>query len=359
MEITFIILFIFSLFVLILVHEFSHFILAKKFGVKVEEFGIGYPPRLFGKKIGQTLFSINLLPLGGFVKIYGEDERVNDPRSFSQKPLWQRALIVLGGSISFWLISIIILSIVLNIGAPRMVDDEMNNLKDPQVQIVAVATESPAEKAGLRVGDAILKLRVDDNTISVDKIKEIQEFTQENQGKDVVLIIGRGDELLEISLVPRVSPPEGEGPMGIALARTVVESYPWYEAIKRGIVATVNLSVLVIQGWIQASKNFVLGLPTGVQIMGPIGTTKKAAEIGQLGTTYFLQFIALVAVYVGLFNLLPIPALDGGKLLFLGIEKIKGKPLPQKLEQKISTFFFILLIALIIWVSIKEVAASF
>jgi regulator of sigma E protease len=359
MEIIFIVLFILSLFILILLHEFGHFILAKKFGVKVEEFGIGYPPRLFGKKIGETLFSINLLPLGGFVKIHGEEEKSDDPRSFGQKPLWQRALIVFGGSISFWLISIIILSIVMNMGAPQMVDDEMQDLQNPQVQIVAVASESPAGEAGLRAGDVISKLRLNDNVISVDRVKEVQEFTQENKGKEVTLIIKRGKEILEMVLIPRVSPPENEGPMGIALARIVIESYPWQEAIKKGISGTVNLTVLIVKGWGQALGNFVLGVPTGVQIMGPIGTTKKAAEIGQLGITYFLQFVAMVAVYVGMFNLLPIPALDGGKLLFLGIEKIKGKPIPQKLEQRINTFFFILLVALIILVSIREVIASF
>ena len=109
---------------IVMIHELGHFILAKKFGVKVEEFGLGYPPRLFGKKIGETVYSINLLPFGAFVKIYGEESRINDPRSFSSKPFWEKALIVLGGVISFWIVAVIILSIIMGIGAPTIIGDE-------------------------------------------------------------------------------------------------------------------------------------------------------------------------------------------------------------------------------------------
>jgi len=350
------IFFILSLLILIVLHEFGHFILAKKFGVKVEEFGIGYPPRLFGKKIGETILSINLLPLGGFVRIYGEEERKKDHRSFNQKPIWQRALIIFGGCFSFWLISAILLSVVMGLGAPKAIGDEVNqNLVNPRVQIVAVAPDSPAKTAGLKAGDIIEILKADHRQISVDKVKQVQEFTQANKGEKVTLAIRRGDEILEVDLVPRVSPPEGEGSMGIGLVRVVTESYPWYKTPLKGIKATVNLTILVIQGWGRALKNFILGLPSGVQILGPVRTTEKAAEIGQLGLSYFLQFIAMVSVYIGLFNLLPIPALDGGKLLFLGIEKIRGKPIPQKVEQRISGFFFVLLVALMIWIILKEI----
>jgi len=360
MEIIFAIIFIFSLLILITLHEFGHFIFAKKFGVKVEEFGVGLPPRIFGKKIGETVYSLNLLPLGGFVKIYGEEERIDDPRSFNKKPIWQRASILVAGCLSFWIISAILLSVVMNLGVPRAVSDDFNEgLLSPRVQIIAVVSGSPAEAAGLRTGDTIKELIIDGSKFEIQKVKEVIDLTQSNKGKEVILTIERGKGVFKTNLTPRISPPEGEGPMGLALTRTVIESFPWYQAPFRGISATGNLTVLVIQGWLGALKNLFQGLPIRVEVMGPIRATKEAAQIGALGVNYFLQFIAMVAVSLGLFNLLPIPALDGGRLLFLVIEKIKKEPIPQRLEQKINSFFFILLIVLIIWVSAKEIISLF
>lgn len=347
-----------SLIFLVVLHELGHFILAKKFGVKVEEFGIGIPPRLISKKIGETVYSLNLLPFGAFVKIYGEEERRKDPRSFSQKPIWQRALIIIGGCVSFWLICVLLLSIVMNLGVPRAIGDEVNqNITNPRVQIVAVAPNSPAEHAGLRVGDVIKQLKINDHQLTINRVKEVIEFTEANKGQEVTLTIERGEEMLEVNLVPRVLPPEKEGPIGIALVRTIIESYPWYQAPIKGILATGNLTVLIIQGWAQALGNFFQGLPTGVQVMGPVGIFSLTSQMGQLGINYFLQFIAMLAIYLGLFNLLPVPVVDGGKLFFLGIEKARGKPIPQKIEQKINTVFFSLLIALMIWVTIKDIVS--
>jgi len=354
-------LFILTLLILIILHELGHFLLAKKFKVKVEEFGIGYPPRIWAKKIGETILSINLLPLGGFVKIFGEEEKKEDPRSFSQKPIWQRALIILGGCFSFWIICFLLLSLAINLGVPRAIGDEVNGNLTSQVnvQIVAIAPESPAEKAGLQVGDIIKEFQTSNDKFQIDKVKQVQELTQANKGKEVTLIIERGKEVLEIKLMPRVSPPQGEGPIGVGLLRVVVESYPWYQAFYKGVVATGNLTIFIIQGWIDALVNLIKGLPTGLELMGPIRTTELSAQIGQLGIGYFVQFIAVLSLYVGLFNLLPIPALDGGKLLFLGIEKIRGKPISQKVEQKITAFFFALLIAMMIWVTIKDITKVF
>jgi len=360
MEIIFAIIFIFSLLILITLHEFGHFILAKKFGVKVEEFGIGIPPRIFGKKIGETVYSLNLLPLGGFVKILGEEERVDDPRSFNKKPVWQRASILLAGCLSFWIISAILLSVVMNFGVPRAVSDDFNQGSLPaKVQIIAVAPRSPAEETGLRAGDIIKEVIINGSKFEIQKVKEIIDLTEANKGEEIILTIERGREVFEANLIPRISPPEGEGPIGVALTRRIIESYPWYQAPFKGISATGDLTVLTIQGWFGVLKNLFQGLPIKVVILGPIGATKEAAKIGQLGISYFLQFIAMVAVSVGLFNLLPIPALDGGRLLFLVIEKIKKEPISQRLEQKINSFFFILLIALIIWISAKEIISLF
>ena len=391
MVITILIAFV-SLIGLIVLHELGHFILAKRFGVRVEEFGIFLPPRLIGKKIGETTYSLNLLPLGAFVKLYGEEdhEKVTEapphlpPRpalqgsakedwSFTQKPIWQRSLIVFGGVLSFWITAAILLSIVMGLGAPVAVEDEANhNLKNLKVQIAAVAPGSPADLFGLKPGDTIKefsifnypsKARVGDEgeafsdlQFSVNKVKEIQELTEKYKGNEITLTIERGKEVFDVSLVPRVSPPKDEGPMGVALVRTAIKSYPWYQAPFQGILATGNLTVGVIQGWIQAAQNYFQGRPSGAQLMGPVGIFSLFTQISQLGAVYFLRFIAIISLYLALFNILPIPVVDGGKLLFLVIEAVRKKPIPPKIEQNINSFFFALLLTLMVWVTIKDIA---
>lgn len=333
-----------SLIGLIVLHEFGHFILAKKFGTEVEEFGIGYPPRLFGKKFGETLYSINLIPFGAFVKIKGEQGGIEDYRSFIGKPMWQRVLIVLGGVISFWLISAIILGIVAGVwGLPTAVSDEENhNLINPRVQIIRILPDSPASQAELKMGDTI---------IGFQKVKEVQEFIKSSDGKKIILEIKRGKEILKKEIIPK------EGLIGVGLTRIALKPYPWYRAPIQGAIATGQLTYNIVGGWILGLKS-VLGiaeLPEGMkmELMGPLGIFALLGEYFELGINYFLFLIALIAVALALANILPIPALDGGKLVFLAVEAIRGRPINQKLEQNITAFFFILLIILMIFITVK------
>jgi len=349
-----------SLIGLIVLHEFGHFAIAKKFGVKIEEFGIGLPPRLIGKKIGETLYSLNLIPLGAFVKLYGEEKEIKEPRSFTGKPIWQRALIILGGVVSFWIISAILLSIIFGIGVPQAISDQAEAV-NPKVQIVAVASGSPAEEAGIKVGDAIKQLTINNQQLTINKVKQVQEFTKEYLGQTVTLTIERGKEVFDATLIPRVLPPEGEGAMGVGLVRTALTSYPWYLAPIKGVEACFNLTGSIVVGLSQVFGNLIQGkgLPAGAQLMGPIGIGSLMTQAAHLGLTYYLQFIALISIYLAVFNILPIPALDGGKLLFLGIEKVRRRAVSQKIEQGITSIFFALLIALMIWVTIKDIIRIF
>lgn len=346
-----------SLITLIIIHELGHFLLAKKFGIKVEEFGIGIPPRIFGKKIGETIYSINLLPLGGFVKLYGHEKRETGPDSFSSKPIWQRALVILGGVVSFWIVAAILLSIVMALGVPTIVGDEETGLTNPMVQIVGVAKDSPAEQAEMRIGDAIIGI----NDVSLNKVKEVQEITQENKGKEMILTIQRGKEVFNVSLTPRESFPEGEGAMGVGLIRTALKSYPWYLAPFKGIIATGNLTLAILDGWVMTLSSLFQGngMPEGAEVRGIVGIFELFVQVGGLGLSYFLQFIAIIAVSLALINALPLPALDGGWFALLMVEKLRGKPINQKTEQIISSIFFILLITLMVWITIKDVARLF
>ncbi len=354
-----------SIIILMAIHEFGHFILAKKFGVRVDEFGIGYPPRIFGKKYGQTFYSLNLLPLGAFVKIYGdeadpfiqgESSKGKDPQSFNSKTVFQRSLILFGGVASFWIIAFILLSFVFATGTPKAISDDVQAL-GARVQITSVAAGSPAQKAGIIPGDIIIKVKSQKSKVkSIDKIKEVQEFIETAKGEEIVVVVQRGNDILDLTLTPRVSPPEGEGAMGVGLVRTVMMKYSWLEAPIRGAEAVLAITFLIIKGLYQAAEGLIFGLPSKAQVVGPIGLGTMMAQAVQLGLGYFLQFIATISIYLAVFNLLPIPALDGGRLLFLSFEKIKGRPINQRIEQKINTLFFFLLVGLMILVTIKDIS---
>ncbi len=350
-----------SLIGLISLHEFGHFLVAKKFGVKVDEFGIGYPPRLIGKKIGETIYSLNLLPFGAFVKMPGEiGGGVEEPRNFSGKQIWQRALIALGGVVSFWIISAILLSFVFGMGVPQSVSDE-EEVVSPEVKIVAIAQASPAEEAGIRVGDTIKQFTINNQQLAINKVKQLQELTEQYKGEEIILTMERGKEVFDVTLIPRVSPPEGEGAMGVGLARVTMMAYPWYLAPVKGIETCFNMTGAIIVGLAQVFGDLIQGkgLPPGAQLMGPVGIGSLMTQAIQLGATYYLQFIAIISIYLAIFNILPIPALDGGKLLFLGIEKIRRKPVSPKIEQNVTGICFTLLIALMIWVTIKDIMRIF
>ena len=346
-----------SLIALMIIHEFGHFIIAKKFGVRVEEFGVGYPPRLFGKKIGETIYSVNLIPLGAFVRIYGEEGGLDDYRSFSTLKIWKRVLIVIGGVVAFWLASIVLFSIVFAIGADVPVADEASGLENVAVKVFLVAADSPADTAGLKAGDTIVSIKADGSEAKIDKIGDFQKITNDNKGKEVILTIKRQDQILDIPLTPRISPPGNEGPVGVALERmaTIAEKYPWYQAPIQGTIYTGKITVDALRGLYDVFGNLFSGngLPKGAEFAGPLGITVFLALAVNGGLGFSLYFIGAISVFIAIFNLFPIPALDGGKLIFLLIEKIQKKPVPVKVEQGITIAFFALLITLSIFITIK------
>lgn len=341
-----------SLIGLLVLHEFGHFILAKRFGVKVEEFGVGYPPRIFGKKIGETVYSINLLPFGAFVRV-PED-------LLSKQPILKRVMIMLGGVVSFWIIASIIFSVVFNLGAPLAVGDEDNSgFRNLQVQVAGVSAGSPAALAGLQLGDTIRKYKIQNTIYEIQKVKEIQYLSENNKGKEVTLFVERGKSVFDVSLTPRLSPPSGEGPLGVALVRMGLKTYPWWQTPWQGIFQTWNLTLAVFQGYYQALANVFRGLPSGVQLTGPVGIFHMMGQASQMGLSYFLNFIGLISIYLAVFNILPIPATDGGKLIFLGIEFFRKRPVSPKIEQRITSAFFLTLIGLMAWVTVKDIIRIF
>ena len=367
-----IIVFILILGLLIFSHEFGHFISAKKAGIKVEEFGFGFPPRVFGIKKGETLYSLNLIPLGGFVKIYGE-QRPKKPargwsalgrknkRAFYNRPIWQRAIIIAMGVCMNLLLAAILLSIVHGIGVPTIIESSSMaaNAKNVQIQIIEIAKDSPAEIVGLKMGDAIQELKTQNSSFKINDVEQMQELVARYADKDITLIIKRGNEVLEKTLIPRISPPEGEGPIGVALAKTGIITYPWYAAIWQGIKTTGQLIVTFIEFFYQLLKTLILkGVLIG-EIAGPVGIAALTSQMTKLGFVYILQFAAILSINLAIINAIPFPALDGGRLLFLAIEKIKGSPVSAKIERMVNNLGFILLIVLMILVTFRDVKRLF
>jgi regulator of sigma E protease len=343
-----------SLIALMIVHEFGHFIIAKKFGVIVDEFGIGYPPRIFGKKIGETIYSINLLPLGAFVRIRGEEGGVDDLRSFQNLKIWKRVLIIIGGVAAFWITAIIIFSIVFAMGADLPVgDQDIQGVSNTQIKVVGVSQNSPASQAGIKIGDTLLQVE----GIKLEKVKDFQDFTRAHAGEQLDLKISRGGKTFDVLFSPRVNPPAGQGAVGLGLERmaTLIQKYPWYQAPIQGAIYTWQTTVNSLASLYSVFAGLVSqkGLPSGAEFAGPLGITVFLANAASYGAGFFLYFIGTIAVLVAIFNLFPIPALDGGKLIFLLIEKVRGKPVSAKVEQSITLVFFIILIALSLFITIR------
>jgi regulator of sigma E protease len=322
--------------------------------VKVEEFGIFLPPSILKKKIGETTFSLNLLPLGAFVKLYGEREIKKEKGSFSGLSVFKRILIVLGGALAFWLVASILTSIVLSLGVPTVIPDEQK-VSGATVQIVQVFPDSPASLSKLMPGDEILEVAGK----KIDKVSQLQEITKENLGKEIVLKIKRGEKIFEVSLIPRVSPPKDQGPIGISIVRTQIKKYPFFEAIFKSPVLVFNITLGILRGYFEAIKNAVLRKPTGISFTGPVGVSHLLWQASKAGTVYFLNLLSLISIYLAIFNLLPIPALDGGKILFLLIEGVRKKPISQKVEERITMFFFTLLLLLFLLVTISDIKRIF
>jgi regulator of sigma E protease len=325
--------------VLIIIHEAGHFLVAKYFGLLVEEFGFGIPPRLLGKQLGETLVSLNWLPFGGFVKIYGEkhdDEKPGIPptRSFSHQSVGKRALIIIAGVTMNFLLGWLLISLIFIIGTPQT------------VLITEVKEDSLAKAAGLLAGDQLAGF------VSVDSFVK---FIDKNKGKEVSLEIKRGAEVLNIKVTPRTAVPAGEGNLGIAVVESGIPKTGFFQAFWQGLITSFNLVWAILASVLK----LIVGLFTDVnifdRIVGPVGIVNVAIQTAKLGIVNLLQLIALISLNLAVFNVLPIPALDGGRLLFILVEKIKGSPIPVRTELVANSLGFALLVFLIFAVTIKDI----
>lgn len=349
-------IFIGVLAVLVLVHEFGHFIVARRAGIKVDEFGFGFPPRLFSWKGKLTTYSLNAIPLGGFVKLHGEDgSATSDPKSFASKSARVRAAVLIAGVGMNLLLAAVLLSIGFTFGLPIVLGESGEthiNVRDIRVHITHVAKDSPAFAAGLRGGEEII-VAEGFGTRAIDVRAGVQQSFLEK--KSLTIKYRSEEEIQRVHIAPVVHPDTGKPFVGIGIVETGLISYPWYQALYKGAVGAGTMTKDVIVGFGTLLGNLFAGKSVGEGVTGPLGIAVLTGKIARQGVHYLLQFVAMLSVNLAVLNLIPFPALDGGRLLFVGLEKILRKPVTAALESRIHMIGFAVLMLVALLVTVRDV----
>ncbi len=356
-----IVIFVLILSLLVLIHEVGHFVVAKFFGMRVDEFGIGLPPRAKGlfTKWG-TLFSLNWIPLGGFVKLYGEDPddsvQANSPEAFFNKPIWQRALVLLAGVFMNFILGIIAFGVIYTyLGIPT---------KTNKVFVADVVSGSPAEMAGLKLKDQVLAINVAEKKVVFEGVEGFIKQLEPYKGKEVVLsVLNEKGEGREVKVTPRLNPPAGQGALGVALSGIEMKMYPIWERPFRGMVVGLGEAWAWGKEITSGLGTFVWGIITGKgipkDISGPVGIYNVSKQAYSAGWVAVVQFMAILSINLGVLNIMPFPALDGGRLFFLLVEMIIGKKLKNSFEGYVHTAGMVLLLTLMAVVTVRDIIKLF
>lgn len=356
-----IIVFIFVLGLLIIAHEFGHFIVAKITGIKVEEFAFGFPPTIWKKKKGDTTYMINSLPLGGYVKMLGEEESVKDKRSYSSQPARKKIFVVVAGVIMNLVLAWVLLSIGFAIGmAPILSEPSQIDGKIIKNSIIVadVLAGSPADKAGLKVEDQIEYFIAADGTKSTIVVgQDLTNFTTSHKNQTISIFIKRAE--VESTLNAKLSD-DATQPLGVSSVNNTIVRVPWYHAPIAGAIETGKVFKLTYDFLLGFFKQLFTTGQVQKDVGGPVAIYVYTGIAVKIGFMAVLQFIAILSVNLALVNILPLPALDGGKILFIVLRRIMGKHfIKEKVENWIHTGGLIALFVLIALVTIKDIKKFF
>ena len=383
-----IIIFIAILSILVVAHEFGHFFTARRAGMKVYEFGLGFPPRGIGiykdpvtkkwvvvrgkgrsslketvggdgtqEEFPTTLYSLNWLPLGGFVKIKGENgEAPTDRDSFGNHKAWKRFVVVVAGVIMNVILAGILLAIGFGIGLPTDITDGAPAgavVGDKMVVVGQVSVNSPAEAAGIKFGDELISI----NELTVKNSRSFLEYVRANPEKEMKITVLREGENLAFTATPAVldSGEDNIARLGLLLSDAAIVRFPWYMAFYKGFVAAFFGFITILSLFIILLKNLILGQGLAYDISGPIGIASIIGQSARMGINYLIGTTATLSLTLAVINILPIPALDGGRAWFIILEKIIRKPIPIKYEQLAHTVGFVLLMVLVVVVTVKDI----
>ncbi|MFA5184288.1 MAG: RIP metalloprotease RseP [Patescibacteria group bacterium] len=382
-----IIIFILVLSVLVAVHELGHFFTARYFGVRAEEFGFGFPPRAVGwyknragrwrRVVGDrdmesleasadeslhparhaTIWSLNWLPIGGFVKIKGEDGGGKDQGdSFAAKKIWQRVIILSAGVIMNILLAWFLFSVGYLIGLPQSTETlgRQAIVSEAAVVVAQVMPNSIAAQAGLQDGDIILRI----NDVRVGTEQALQDAVAASAGQESILTIQRAGGEEAIKVVPQAKN-GGRATIGIAIFASGLVRYPFFFAFWEGAKTTGSVLWQIIASLANLLQEVFRGQNVSGEFAGPVGIATITGQAARLGFTYLLQFMALLSLNLAVVNILPFPALDGGRIIFLLVEKAKGRPVRKEVETLIHNIGFFLLIALVLFVTFKDIVKLF
>lgn len=381
MEVLFgIILGLFILVFLVVIHELGHAIVARRNSVVVEEFGIGFPPRAWAKKLKNgVLFSINWLPLGGFVKLQGEHDAADKKEDYGAASFWQKTKILLAGVGINWLMAAVLLSILAWTGLPKIIPNQFSIASDTTVvkkpvEIITVTDDSPAHKAGLEVGDQIVRFAGE----QVSSAERFSEQTKEQKGKAVEIIYARGGVEQTVLATLRNENANKQGYLGVGSGQREEIKASWSAPIV-GVVTTAQFTLVTLQGLGDLVVNLVSGVimqfspdqaarsqaqenltTAGNSVAGPIGilgTIFPAAE--QAGLTQLVFLSAIISLTLAVMNVLPIPALDGGRWFIMALYRLRNKQLTKEREEQIQGTGFMVLMALVIIVTVADVGKLF
>ena len=365
---------------MVLIHEFGHFFAAKRFGVRVDEFGFGFPPRIFGKKIGETLYSLNLFPVGGFVKIFGESideadlvevgfldkkttsKKVDFSRSLLHRPKYQQALVMFAGTFFNFLLAWLLFSFGFMSGLPASIGNQpvKSYLKDVNLVVVSVLPDSPAEKAGLKAGDKIISIRSGEEIVLDVNPDTLKSFVVSHLKKEIELEYLRKEtegkeEKAVLKVIPTMNATDQRPTIGIAMDQIGIVKLPVFKAFWEGMKFNISATKDTIVGFYTLIKNGIQGKGSWSSITGPVGMVGMVGDLYKFGFSYLLSFTALISINLAVINLIPFPALDGGRLLFLLIEKIKGSRIKLKIANMVNFIGFALLILLMLIITYHDI----
>ncbi len=354
-----ILVFLLILTVLVLIHEAGHFFVAKKLGIKVEEFGIGLPPRIFGIRRGETLYSLNWLPIGGFVKLYGEDQagggkvqkskvessKSDIGRAFFARPPWQRGIVVVAGVVMNFLLAVVIISYLFGVVGVPVAGDK--------VIVAGIVPSSPAAAGGLMVGDTIETV----NGIAILSPSQLTDFTSKHLGEKLSIKIKdkNGTEKI-VEITPRKNYPSGQGPMGVSIATNViVKKYTWYQAPLIGLQESVKTSWMIMASLGSTVFNLITKAQVPAGVAGPVGIAQLTGQFVEVGPMAVLSLVSLLSLNLAILNILPIPALDGGRLFFILIEAVTRKKVNPKYEGYAHAVGMAVLLFLIALITLHDI----
>ncbi len=363
-----IILFIIVLAVLILVHEVGHFLAARSVGARVDEFGIGFPPRLWSFKPegSETTYSINAIPFGGYVKIFGEDAYESSltpeqaSRSLAHKSKLAQVWVLVAGVFFNVVFAWLLLSAGLMTGIPMSVTPETKGLTEPaRVTITSVFSDTPAADAGLVGGDAILELESQSGALPFATVEDVQEIIASNENAPLTITYEREGNVQTTTVIPKEGIVEGKGAIGVTLDFVGTVKLSPHLALVEGVRTTG----LFLKSITVGITTLIVGAFTGTanlsEVSGPVGIVGMVGDAAHQGLIALITFTALISLNLAVINLVPFPALDGGRVLFVLIEAVKGSPIHPKVSSILNLVGFSLLILLMVVITVNDVVQLF